>query len=230
MNRESRNRILSRLFSAPKAPADAAGGETGMSSPRLSREERIEHLKQLMEGMRTEVHVSSEGGWVEAFAEIVRKKGLRSLLYSPRTALGEVLEKYWRSLKDSGHTLPGLVPYEGEIEDFKEQLFSVEAAITTSKCAIADAGAIVLWPDEKEPRLMSLVPPVHFVVLDADTIYHDLSEAMEIEDWNEKMPANALLISGPSKTADIELILAFGVHGPKELIVFVVTGENNQDR
>jgi L-lactate dehydrogenase complex protein LldG len=40
--------------------------------------------------------------------------------------------------------------------------------------------------------------------------------------WHERMPTNALLISGPSKTADIEQTLAYGVHGPKELIVLVI--------
>jgi L-lactate dehydrogenase complex protein LldG len=40
--------------------------------------------------------------------------------------------------------------------------------------------------------------------------------------WSEDMPTNLVLVSGPSKTADIELILAFGVHGPKELIVLMV--------
>jgi len=46
---------------------------------------------------------------------------------------------------------------------------------------------------------------------------------MENECWIENMPSNALLISGPSKTADIELTLAFGVHGPKELVVLIRT-------
>ena len=90
--------------------------------------------------------------------------------------------------------------------------------------AIAETGAIVLWPDESEPRLMSLVPPVHIAVLEADKIYNSFCEIMQAEHWPDHMPTNALLISGPSKTADIEMTLAFGVHGPRELIVLVIEG------
>jgi hypothetical protein len=69
---------------------------------------------------------------------------------------------------------------------------------------------------------MSLAPAVHIAVLDADRIHGSLAEAMRREHWAEGMPTNALLISGPSKTADIELVLTFGVHGPKELIVLIL--------
>jgi len=48
---------------------------------------------------------------------------------------------------------------------------------------------------------------------------------MQKEKWAGSMPTNAFLISGPSKTADIELTLAFGVHGPKALIVLIVNGD-----
>jgi L-lactate dehydrogenase complex protein LldG len=49
---------------------------------------------------------------------------------------------------------------------------------------------------------------------------------MQAENWPNRMPTNALLISGPSKTADIEMTLAFGVHGPRELMVMIVDGIN----
>jgi len=52
-----------------------------------------------------------------------------------------------------------------------------------------------------------------------------LAEAMRKEGWAEIMPSNLLLISGPSKTAEIELTLTAGVHGPKEPIVFILRDE-----
>jgi L-lactate dehydrogenase complex protein LldG len=81
---------------------------------------------------------------------------------------------------------------------------------------------VVLWPDSTEPRLMSLVPSVHIAVVESATIYNSFCEIIQTQSWPEKMPTNVILISGPSKTADIEMTLAFGVHGPKELIVFIL--------
>jgi len=69
---------------------------------------------------------------------------------------------------------------------------------------------------------MSLVPSIHIAVLEADKIFSSFLEAMQTEKWPTKMPTNVVLISGPSKTADIEMTLAFGVHGPRELIVLIV--------
>jgi L-lactate dehydrogenase complex protein LldG len=69
---------------------------------------------------------------------------------------------------------------------------------------------------------MSIVPSIHIAVLKADTIHSTLLDAIREENWPERMPTNIVLVSGPSKTADIEMTLAFGVHGPKELIVLIV--------
>ena len=72
---------------------------------------------------------------------------------------------------------------------------------------------------------MSLVPPVHIVLLNASTIHNTFYEAMTAEGWADGLPTNALLISGPSKTADIQVTLAYGAHGPKELVVLLIGDE-----
>ena len=109
------------------------------------------------------------------------------------------------------------------IEQFKETVFKVDAAITSAAGALAETGALILWPSEKEPRLMSIVPPIHIAVLQADTIHTSLVGGHAKRKLvTARMPTNVVLVSGPSKTADIEMTLAFGVHGPKELIVLIV--------
>jgi L-lactate dehydrogenase complex protein LldG len=182
----------------------------------LGREDRVARLKSLMEAMHAEVQVVQADGWVDKLKDLLRARQLTSLLYAPDTPLGAVLEQAWES------TLPTLTPYVGDIEQFKDTLFAVDASITSTRGGIAETGALILWPDVQEPRLMSLVPPVHIAVLEADKIYTTFAEAIARERWQDGMPTNALLISGPSKTADIEFTLTFGVHGPKELIVLIV--------
>jgi L-lactate dehydrogenase complex protein LldG len=75
---------------------------------------------------------------------------------------------------------------------------------------------------------MSLVPPIHFVLLDATRIHANLLAAMRTERWAEGLPTNAVVISGPSKTADIQQTLAYGAHGPREVIVLLCHPDGGQ--
>ncbi|KAA0582018.1 lactate utilization protein [Azospirillum sp. B21] len=118
---------------------------------------------------------------------------------------------------------PTLIPYDRPLEDLKPQLFeSIEAGFTTTRGAIAETGSLILWPTAEEPRTLSLVPHIHIALLRADALYDTFLQAMREQRWADGMPTNALLVSGPSKTADIEQTLAYGVHGPKRLVVLVV--------
>jgi L-lactate dehydrogenase complex protein LldG len=222
MSKPSRDRILSRLHDAGKPVSSPAVAASGLPFEKLGRDEKIDKLKSLMEAVRTEVHVVEAQNWIEPLKGILKKGEIKTLLYAPQTTIGDTIEKHWRS-EDETAGLPDLVAYDGHVENFKDRLFQTDAAITSTLGGIAESGALILWPDEKEPRLMSLVPPIHIAVLDADKIFNTFGEAMQAQKWPEKMPTNAILISGPSKTADIELILAFGVHGPKELIVLILS-------
>ena len=212
----TRERIFFRLESALKK------GQVNISEPEkleilnLDQDQKLELFKKNMEAVRTQVHVLKQETWINALQTIIKDKNIHSLVYAPETKMGKVLEN---SLNND---LLELVKYNKNIEDCKTKIFETDAGITSTLGGIADTGALILWPDEKEPRLISLIPSIHIAVLKAETIYNSFSEVIEQNKWTDNMPSNALLISGPSKTADIELTLAFGVHGPKELIVLIL--------
>ena len=216
----ARERILARLHASgthatvvPEVPMPAA--------LTLHRDQKIERLSDLMTAVRTEVHVVSKDAWQDKLKALARERGWKRLLYGPRSPIGPEIETAWTSGSEG---LPVLMPYTQPVASFKEQLFQdVDVGVTSTRGGIAETGAVVLWSSPAEPRLMSLVPPVHVAVLDADTIFNSMTEMMAAENWAGGMPTNALLVSGPSKTADIEFTLVFGVHGPKALIVIIRT-------
>jgi L-lactate dehydrogenase complex protein LldG len=211
-------------LNAARQSAESVVLPAGPPVKTYSREERVGRLKTLMEAMRTEVHITGAHNWVDELKSVLKKRDLKTLLYGPQTPIGDTLNTV---REKSAGDLPQLIPYEEEVEHFKEELFNVDAAITSAAGAIAETGAIILWPSDKEPRLMSIVPPVHIAVLKADRIFNNLSEAMQKEDWPGRMPTNVVLVSGPSKTADIEMTLAFGVHGPRELVVLIIEDDGS---
>jgi L-lactate dehydrogenase complex protein LldG len=214
----ARQRILARLV-ASGTEQIAVPDLQLPQPPSFGAEEKITRLAAMMEAVQTEVHIVAAGRWTETLKKIARDNGWKRLLYGPGSPIGPAIETAWDD--DDDGMLPQLMAYDGPVETFKEDLFQVDAGITSVRGGVADTGALVLWPDEHEPRLMSLVPPVHVAVLDADTIAGSLTEMIGAEHWVDGMPTNALLISGPSKTADIEFTLVFGVHGPKELILLI---------
>lgn len=111
----------------------------------------------------------------------------------------------------------------GEFAGWKDELFDVcQAGITHCAGAIADTGTLVLLPDGGEPRTLSLVPPCHIALLAASTIADNLAGLVDAGRWQQAMPTNLLLVSGPSKTADIQQTLAYGAHGPSRLLVVLV--------
>lgn len=216
---EARANILARLRRIEQQPGPEL--EQALERPVETydwpREERIRRFSERMQAVRAEVHRVEKNAWAAKVLELAAQKGLNNLLYAPATAHGQALQAA------AGENTPQLLPYAEDIEAWKDRLFkAIDGALTTSRGGIAETGSLILWPDADEPRLMSLVPPVHFALLDAERIYSSFAETVAEQNWSEGMPSNALLISGPSKSADIEQTLAYGVHGPKELVVLIL--------
>lgn len=217
MSSTARDRILSRLHAAGTSVAPHVPHGKSWKAPELDKPRRVELLKQRMETVRAEVHVTPEAQWSATLLEVLKARNLKTLAYGHDAWFGDTLRS-----QITGAGLPQLVPYGESVETFRDELFGTDAGITSTLGGIAENGTIIIWPTPQEPRLLSLVPTVHIALVRADAIHATLADAMRDMDWAGRMPTNALLVSGPSKTADIEMTLAFGVHGPKELIVLVL--------
>ncbi len=106
-------------------------------------------------------------------------------------------------------------------ETTREAQFAADASITGVDGLLAETGSIVTRTSPTEPRLLTLAPPVHIAVADETQIIPDMFDLFA-EDARERMPSCLTLITGPSKTGDIELKLVTGVHGPGEVHVVLI--------
>jgi len=215
----ARHKILSNLRDSPVSSEKYPQNVTVMKRKCWTDAEKVLQLKSMMEEVHTEVRLCTASDWESTLRIVVKEKGIGQLLYGSKTVLAEQLLNMRQQTPD---TMPELFEYEQPIEESKDLLFEIDAAITTTRGGIAETGSLILWTTPNEPRLMSLIPPIHIAVLHADTIYNTFWEVVNTEQWNSGMPTNALLISGPSKTADIEQTLVYGVHGCKELVVLLI--------
>lgn len=218
----ARDRILAKLNTAPVLPKAAPDVAAWYATHRSTETtaDKAARFRNCIEFAHAEVYAVSRASWLQKLWEVLSAKQVGKLLVAPGTAHGAraIAELPAGEIECKG--------YDHRIEDWKEEMFhDIPASLTVARSAIAETGTLVLWPDANEPRLMSLVPPLHIVLLDASSIHNTFYEAMTAEGWADGLPTNALLISGPSKTADIQVTLAYGAHGPKELVVLLIGDE-----
>ena len=92
MSELARDRILARLRSALRGDAPPPEPEP---APTADRRARLERLRTLLEAMRAEVRLVPESGWITALQEVLRARGLTTLLYAPETPLGRAIAAAW---------------------------------------------------------------------------------------------------------------------------------------
>ena len=96
------------------------------------------------------------------------------------------------------------------------------AEVSTALYGLADTGSVVLAASPEEPRARSLLPDVHVTLLDEDRILPGLDELFAA--LGDDLPSALAIVTGPSRSADIEQKLAVGVHGPGEVHVVLTRG------
>lgn len=102
-----------------------------------------------------------------------------------------------------------------------DELYDFDCAVTDVHAAIAETGSLVVRGSAGHGRALSLVPPIHVAIVRQDQILADLVDLFAAL-CQDTHPSNIVIITGPSKTADIEMNLVTGVHGPGVVQVFMV--------
>jgi len=94
------------------------------------------------------------------------------------------------------------------------------ATVSEALYALADPGSVVLAASPEEPRAKSLLPEIHMTIVSEDRVLSGLDELFA--KVGQALPSSLAIISGPSRSADIEQVLVLGVHGPREEHVVIV--------
>ncbi|ASP39952.1 lactate utilization protein C [Bacterioplanes sanyensis] len=100
----------------------------------------------------------------------------------------------------------------------------LDAGFSVACAGLTATGSLVVSTGPNEPRLLSLAPALSIVLVRRSALLADFADYVE-QRAEQPLPSNLLLISGPSKTADIQQTLAYGAHGPKQLWVLLINDD-----
>jgi L-lactate dehydrogenase complex protein LldG len=235
------SRIRAEMGRARGVPPGALAGRPARPRERLDllRRELSERWRETLERFAREfervggvLHRVAEPGQVAGVVEaIAAERGMRRVIAWPPAALGlDVTSPL------AAHGLDAVaLPSDDVVAAERERLRAVAAAadlgVTGADLAVAETGTLIVVSGAGRPRSASLLPACHVAVFDRQALLDSLAQAgLALEAWHDgEEPAwrgaSINFITGPSRTADIELTLTRGVHGPKEVhAVFVERG------
>jgi L-lactate utilization protein LutC len=206
-------RIRAALGSRSPAPIRPAPEHPRLVAPTVPPHERAERFRAVLEGVGGHVHrARGERETLERVRSILAQAGARRLLVSDAASAAALA----RGLPPE---LRRLAP-----RDPREALLEADAGLTGAQWGIAESGTLVLESGQEQHRLASLLPPLHVALLPVARLLGTIGEALEALHPVAGAPSARTItfITGPSRTADIELELVVGVHGPKHLHVVLL--------
>jgi L-lactate dehydrogenase complex protein LldG len=162
-----------------------------------------------------QVHDGRGGDWAATLATVLQTRGAQSVV-ADFDSLGDarLAARVEAALEAAGCAVT--------TNTADETLFTVDAAVTGVQAAIAETGSLVWSAAAGAARGTTLIPPAHIAFVRVGQILPDLCDFYGGALRPDQMPAHATLITGPSKTADIEGIIITGVHGPGTVDIILV--------
>ncbi|MFQ5656732.1 MAG: lactate utilization protein C [Candidatus Methylomirabilales bacterium] len=109
-----------------------------------------------------------------------------------------------------------------------EPILQAGIGVTRAVAGVAETGSILVYLDEVDGRLLTMLPEIHVAFLHRDAVVGSMEDGLlltrylALKSHAEKRPSYLSWVTGPSRTADIERVLTIGVHGPRELHIFLL--------
>lgn len=212
ISQRSKEKILARIKDGHK---DSHFARKETTDPvwhiRRNDESMLEEMKRKMTDNKYIVEECKQEELEDKINEIVASYGYDKMLYSESLELN--LDKIKASKK---------VCFNQEIEKLREEVFHSDFSVVRARVGVSSHGVALLHSKNTQPRMMSLAPTLCIMLLKKEDIVGSLAEALNlVKKENPSLPSNILFIAGPSRTADIELITVFGVHGSQKVHIIL---------
>lgn len=213
-------RLRQQLRSLPpdrRTPHPGRRSPDSTSSSWTARE-RVARFAEAWQAVGGECHfVRDRASLGQAIADMVTGWGAQTVL---RTADGRWVDiGLDEALRQRGITV---YPWGSEQGTGRHEAASAEVGLTWVDAAAARTGTLVELASEVNGRIASLLPPVHVAVVDAHRVFADRTAVFRWIREQGIVFSGMSLITGPSRTGDIQNDLTVGVHGPKRVVALMV--------
>lgn len=175
------------------------------------RDDIVKMFSEEVEALGAKYYSCSQYEVREKLLELLRAHGIQEILAWDGNYLPDGLLKW---LTDAGVQI--VYPRSDNILTSSR----IKAGLTGASAAVAETGSLLLLEGLGQPLTASLLPEIHIVLVWKKDVFQSLNQVLEMK--AVKLASAAVLITGPSRTADIEMTLTIGVHGPGELHIICI--------
>lgn len=161
---------------------------------------------------------------VNTLFKITDSYNANSIVFGGHPRLKNISDDYMRSKNVKDINVHEINCIGNDSMLLREKLSKADISVSFAFCIIAETGSAVLLSSPYEPRALSLLPETSVIIADSKRVVPELTDAVELvqHEMDLKDLSCMTVISGPSRTADIEKVLVTGVHGPKNLHVIIL--------
>lgn len=199
-------RIREALSHSTPLPFPQSEGNQPLYKP-LEQEPEVEFAERFTQLQGKFIYCINQQEFAFQLASLIRKQEWNKVYCLEPTLLGPAYSQLEERI--NGTHLP-----------------DCDVSITGCECLVARTGSIVMSSAQTSGRTTSVYAPIHVCIAYTSQVVIDLKEAIQLcrDKYGQDLPSLITFATGPSRTADIEKTLVVGVHGPKEVYVFLVEG------